>query len=137
MPARTIFITGTDTGVGKTLLTALLLTHLRDGGCKARALKPFSSGGREDAELLFKLQDGELTLDEINPFHFSEPLAPLVAARIHRRSISLREVLAHIRGVAPTAHSESAIRHPHLSRRSQTQAESAIPPCLLIEGIIG
>jgi dethiobiotin synthetase len=41
-----IFITGTDTGVGKTVLTALLLSHLRQGGSGALALKPFYSGGR-------------------------------------------------------------------------------------------
>jgi len=121
---RTIFITGTDTGVGKTLLTALLLTHLRTGGCRALALKPFSSGGREDAELLFKLQDGELTLDEINPFHFPEPVAPLIAARLQGRVVGLPEVLAHNRRIKQRLQSKSAIRNP----------QSAI---LLIEGAGG
>ena len=78
---RIIFITGTDTGVGKTLLTGLLLHHLRQSGCHALAMKPFCSGSRADAEFLHAVQDGELTLDEINPFFFAEPLAPLVAAR--------------------------------------------------------
>ena len=96
---RTIFITGTDTGVGKTLLTALLLCQLRGNGGRAVAIKPFSCGSREDAELLYAIQDGNLTLEEINPFHFSEPLAPLVAARKRRRNIPLEAVLASIQQV--------------------------------------
>src|SRR5574342_288346 len=43
---RIIFITGTDTGVGKTTLTALLLTHLRRRNFRAYALKPFCTGDR-------------------------------------------------------------------------------------------
>lgn len=67
---QTYFITGTDTGVGKTVLTALLLSHLRQSGCSALAIKPFCSGGRGDAHLLHSLQNDDLTLDQINPFYF-------------------------------------------------------------------
>jgi dethiobiotin synthetase len=91
-----IFITGTDTGVGKTLLTGLLLQHLRRNGCRALAMKPFSSGGRADARLLQRLQDRELSLDEINPFFYKDPLAPLVAARKQNAAVPLREVLKRI-----------------------------------------
>jgi len=97
---RIIFITGTDTGVGKTLLTGLLLHHLRQSGCHALAMKPFCSGSRADTEFLRAVQGGELTLDEITPFFFAEPLAPLVAARRHDRSIRLQDVLRRIRCVA-------------------------------------
>ena len=89
---KIIFVTGTDTGVGKTLLTALLLQHLRAHGQSALAIKPFCSGGREDAELLHSLQENELTLDEMNPFHFKKPLAPYLAAtRRERPKWSLRQ----------------------------------------------
>lgn len=97
---RIIFVTGTDTGVGKTLLTGLLLHCLRQSGCHALAMKPFSSGTQADAELLRTLQDSELTLDQVNPFFFPEPLAPLVAARKHHCSIRLPQVLRSIRPVA-------------------------------------
>lgn len=97
---RIIFITGTDTGVGKTLLTCLLLHHLRQSGCHASAMKPFCSGSRADTESLRALQDGELTSDEITPFFFAEPLAPLVAARIHHRATRLLDVLRQIKRIA-------------------------------------
>jgi dethiobiotin synthetase len=79
--SKIVFITGTDTGVGKTVLTALLLRYLRDKGVNALAMKPFCSGGREDAELLHALQGDEVTLDEVNPFYFSQPVSPWVAAK--------------------------------------------------------
>jgi len=99
---RIIFITGTDTGVGKTLLTALLLSHLRQQGCRALAMKPFCSGsevGLTDVDILYRFQDHELATHEINPFFFPEPLAPLVAARRHRLRITLDDVLERIRAV--------------------------------------
>jgi dethiobiotin synthetase len=97
---RIIFITGTDTGVGKTLLTGLLLHQLRESGCHALAMKPFCSGSRADTAFLYAIQDGELTPDEITPFFFSEPLAPLVAARRHGRLVSVPAVLRQIRRMA-------------------------------------
>jgi dethiobiotin synthetase len=97
---RLLFITGTDTGVGKTLLTGLTLTHLRRSGCHALAVKPYCSGGRGDATLLSALQDHELPMGELNPFFFPEPVAPLVSARWHRRSISLARAVTAIKRVA-------------------------------------
>jgi dethiobiotin synthetase len=97
---RIIFITGTDTGVGKTVFTGLLLHHLRQRGQHALAMKPFCSGGRADVEFLRAAQEGELTADEINPFYFPEPVAPLVSARRRHRVIRLSEVIRRIKEVA-------------------------------------
>jgi len=96
---KIIFITGTDTGVGKTLLTALLLHHLRQTGVRALAMKPFCSGGLADVKLLQSLQPGELSDAEMNPFYFKEPIAPLIAAEKNRRIIRLSEVVAQIKHV--------------------------------------
>jgi dethiobiotin synthetase len=96
--AKIIFITGTDTGVGKTVLTALLLSHLRASGVHALAMKPFSSGGREDARHLLSLEENLLTLDEVNPFFFDRPVAPAALAKSN--TIRLDDVARKIRIVA-------------------------------------
>jgi dethiobiotin synthetase len=94
--ARTIFVTGTDTGVGKTVFSASLVHVLRSAGIRAQATKPFCSGTRNDVKLLQCAQAGELTDAEVNPFYFPESVAPLVALRKARRNISLRDVIAKI-----------------------------------------
>ena len=99
MESRILFITGTDTGVGKTVLTSLLARHLRERGATVAALKPICSGGRADARALRSSLNGALTLDEINPWHFRAPLAPLLAARREQRRVELANVLAHVRSV--------------------------------------
>jgi len=86
------FVTGTDTGVGKTFVTALLARALRASGHDTIALKPLSSGDRSDAEALRSACDNELSLDEVNPFWFRAPLAPLAAARMEDRRISLESL---------------------------------------------
>src|SRR2546422_11024346 len=100
MGSRILFITGTDTGVGKTVLTSLLARRLRERGVSVAALKPICSGGRGDARMLHSSLDGALTIDEINPWHFHAPLAPLLAARRERRRVELANVLAHVRKMA-------------------------------------
>jgi dethiobiotin synthetase len=95
----TIFVTATDTGVGKTLLTALLAGFLQGQGTRVAALKPICSGGRGDARQLRAALENALPLDEINPWHFRAPIAPLLAARREHRQVTLTPVLAHIRAV--------------------------------------
>ena len=93
------FVTGTDTGVGKTMLTGLLTRYLRNTGFRAVALKPICSGGRADARRLRAAANQALTLDEINPWHFRAALAPLVGARQAKRLLRPGRVLAHVRGM--------------------------------------
>ncbi len=81
--------------MGKTLLTALLLQHLRSAGVNALAMKPFCSGGRGDIRLLQSVQPGALSDAEMNPFYFAKPVAPLVAQK-GRRGIRLGEVVDKI-----------------------------------------
>lgn len=95
--AQTLFITGTDTGIGKTVLTALLARFLRARGVHAAALKPICSGGRDDARKIFAAMNGALSLDEINPWHFRAAIAPLLAARREKKSVRLAQIVAHVR----------------------------------------
>jgi dethiobiotin synthetase len=100
MANRILFITGTDTSVGKTVFAVLVTQHLRERGFHVAALKPICSGGRNDARLLRDAAGKVLSLDEVNPWHFTAPLAPVLAARKERKRVRLREVVAHIRRVA-------------------------------------
>ena len=95
--SRIIFVTGTDTGVGKTLLTASLLFHLRQAGVNALAMKPFCSGGTADVDLIQAIQGGDPPRNEVNPFYFAEPVAPLFSARKQQKNIRLMDVLAAIK----------------------------------------
>lgn len=97
---KIIVITGTNTGSGKTVLTGLLARHLYLAGVKVAALKPICSGGRDDARLVRLAAGNKLSLDEVNPWHFRAPLAPLLAARKEDRVIQLREVVTHVRSIA-------------------------------------
>ena len=60
-------------------------------------MKPFCSGGTADVDLIQAIQGEPPSRDEVNPFFFAEPVAPLVAARRRGRKIDLMEVLAVIR----------------------------------------
>jgi dethiobiotin synthetase len=97
MAAQILFITGTDTGAGKTVFAALLTRQLRAQGVRVAALKPICSGNRDDARALRKAAGNVLTLDEVNRWHLRAPLAPLLAARKERKRVRQREVVAYIR----------------------------------------
>jgi dethiobiotin synthetase len=97
---KILFVTGTDTGAGKTVLTAMLLAFLRREGVRALGMKPFCSGARDDAQLLHSLQKECLTLDDVNPFYFDRPLAPAAAAGSGGPKVSLTAALRKIRILA-------------------------------------
>lgn len=95
-----LFITGTDTGVGKTYVTARLIRHLRAQGLDTVGFKPICCGGREDALLLREAADGALELNEVNPVWLRTPAAPYTAAIIENRAVDLaliRETFGAIR----------------------------------------
>lgn len=94
MEARSYFVTGTGTGVGKTHVCCRLLEHWRSQGIAAAGYKPLSCGDRGDAVALQAAAGGGLTLEEINPVHFKTPAAPWVAALIENREVDLAAVRA-------------------------------------------
>jgi dethiobiotin synthetase len=99
---RGLFITGTDTGVGKTLLTAAMAIVLRERGLNVGVMKPVASGCvrrreglvSEDAELLAHAADAPEMLAEISPIRLAEPLAPTVAAARARITLDLEPMWA-------------------------------------------
>lgn len=88
------FITGTDTGVGKTFCATLLLRHFAAQGKSVAGYKPVCSGGRDDAVALQAASTAPFSLDEINPCWFRIPLSPLVASQIENRPIDLTVLTA-------------------------------------------
>jgi dethiobiotin synthetase len=99
---RGLLITGTDTGVGKTYVTALILAELRRRGVRAAAFKPIAcgAGGRNDAEIYAAIMNHELPLDVINPIYLRHPLAPSVAAKLERKRVDLRKIRRAYRQLA-------------------------------------
>lgn len=94
---RTIFIVGTDTSVGKTVLTTMLIRYLRQDNQCVNALKPFCSGTRDDVVHLADALENLADLDSINPFFFSRPVTPLVAARMAGCGVTVLQCLKAIR----------------------------------------
>lgn len=92
-PRVNFFITGTDTGVGKTYATSLMIQALRSEGRQAVGFKPISCGDREDARIL-AAASGDLPLDVVNPLHFNSGLAPHVAALLENKRIQPADLVA-------------------------------------------
>ena len=100
-----IFVTATDTGVGKTVLTAGLALALRERVHSVGVVKPVQSGAlaadpEGDAMLLKRWTGVSETAEEIAPLAFAAPVAPLVAARLEGRTIDLRDAVDGVRRVA-------------------------------------
>ncbi len=103
----TWFITGTDTGVGKTLVSAALLLAARSWGLRAAAIKPVASGcafdggvlRSEDAVQLASCADIALDERELNPIALAEPIAPHLAARRAGVVLHAGALAAHVRAV--------------------------------------
>ncbi len=106
-----IYVTGTDTGIGKTLASCALLHALRGHGLRAAGMKPVASGcERLDAEwrnvdALALQAAGEpgVAYADINPFALEHPLAPELAARDSGVEVSLLPILAAHARVADNA----------------------------------
>lgn len=94
-----LFITGTDTGVGKTVITAALGAYLREEGLRVMACKPFESGEplHGDSRFLKEMIPLDQSIDEINCYAFREALAPGIAAERAGVHIDIDRVTAHIR----------------------------------------
>ena len=86
---RGIFVTGTGTEIGKTVVAGGLAAALKDAGTHVGVMKPICTGGTADAEFLKHAAQVDDVLTLINPISLRHPLAPAVAARIADRAIDL------------------------------------------------
>ena len=94
-----LFITGTDTGVGKTHTAVQLLRLLRAGGIGCAGMKPICCGDRRDAELLLAAGSNGLTIDEVNPVWLETPAAPIVGSLMEEVKIDIVQILAAFRAL--------------------------------------
>jgi dethiobiotin synthetase len=98
-----IFITGTDTAVGKTLVTAALAWSLKELGLDVGVMKPVETGvvkGRSsDADRLRVAAQMSDSLDLVRPYAFRLPVAPLDAARAERRTIKIAAIMQAYRAL--------------------------------------
>ena len=98
-----IFVTATDTGVGKTVVTAALAVALRTHGYAVGVMKPIetgvlsSEGTGSDAIRLREAARSSDMLTEIRPYVFRRPLAPLDAARLEKRTVRLPTIIRAFR----------------------------------------
>ncbi len=91
-----VFITGTDTGVGKTIVTCGLALALKKKGIDLGVMKPIETGADPYAEdaLFFKdMLDLSNPLNEICPVQFKLPLAPLAASELENKQFSLAPII--------------------------------------------
>ncbi len=104
-----LFITGTDTGVGKTFVATALVRGLAAEGVRVAVRKPVESGCEpsahgphpRDAEALRRAAGGQERLEVVCPFRLTAPLSPERAARLEGRRITLEALVAacsHSRG---------------------------------------
>lgn len=94
-----LFVTGTDTGVGKTFVACAIATALRSRGRRVGVLKPVETGvesAPEDAMRLSAAADDRSPLDDVCPYRLRAPLAPDVAARLEDVRIDLDRIAALI-----------------------------------------
>lgn len=100
------FVTGTDTGVGKTLVSAALALCLKQRGVDVGVMKPIETGVGEDADEtsdLARLREaagGEDPVELVSPYRFLEPLAPLASCRAAGDIIDVERLVAAYKTLA-------------------------------------
>ena len=118
-----VFVTGTDTGVGKTFASCALLGAWRARGLRASGMKPVASGCEEtppglrseDALALIAASDPAPAYADCNPFAYAPAIAPHVAARLAQRPVSLNAIVA--------AHARIAARCDRVAVEAESYGE--------------
>jgi len=97
---KDLFITGTDTGVGKTVISCALLSMLKQQGKTVLGMKPIASGCQqtpqglrnEDAEQLIRFSSQSMPYSLVNPYAYEAPIAPHIAAEQSGDKIDLEVI---------------------------------------------
>lgn len=97
---KTLFITGTDTGVGKTYIGRILVKALNKSGQVCEPRKPIETGCKldgdvlipDDASLYVKATQGKSSLDEVCPYRYEPPISPERAIRLTNTIVSVKDL---------------------------------------------
>lgn len=100
MKSKRIFITGTDTDVGKTLITATLVHCLQEQEKRVVALKPVAAGCEwldgqlcnSDALTLISVMQSKQAYNKVNPIALKAPLAPHISAAQESKTLSVEQI---------------------------------------------
>ena len=104
--ARGVFITGTDTGVGKTLVASALVMHLVQRGIDVGVMKPIETGylrgtkARSDGMRLRKAAGTDDPMAEVCPYVFRLSVAPFSAARAEGTIVQIARIIRAFRGLS-------------------------------------
>ncbi|MBT3548733.1 MAG: dethiobiotin synthase [Gammaproteobacteria bacterium] len=99
MKRKNIFISGTNTEVGKTFVTLNIIKLLVFKGTKVNPYKPIETGCKEqlseliphDSMLFYKAINKRISLNQINPYRFLEPISPAAAIKRSRKKIYIKD----------------------------------------------
>ena len=102
MKNNKIFISGTNTEVGKTFITVNIIKLLQSKGYLVNPYKPVETGCRKrlsklvpnDSSLFHKTIKKRMSLDKINPYRFLEPISPAKAIKLSKKRITINNYLA-------------------------------------------
>ena len=104
---NSFFVTGTDTDVGKTCVSAALSKHLRDNDVDVGVMKPFASGYKatpdsvsEDVQILMKYSGANDPIHLVNPYYFEIPTSPYDASKQLNLEIDISKVIESYKQLA-------------------------------------
>lgn len=150
MKKHQYFITGTDTGVGKTLVAAALLSAANDCGLRTLGLKPVAAGctlspqglRNSDAEELLRVASEKLSYQQVNPVALERAIAPHLAASEAGLRLDAGRIVGMCRGAMMCPHDFCVVegaggwRVPLNSRETMASVAQALSlPVILVVGI--
>jgi len=105
MMNKKIFITGTNTEVGKTFITKNLIERIQLKGYSVSPFKPVETGCIKksltliphDSMIYFRAINKKIALDQINPYRFPEPISPAAAIKRSKRKVTINDYLSKLK----------------------------------------
>ncbi|MDR1418542.1 MAG: dethiobiotin synthase [Endomicrobium sp.] len=94
---RGIFVTATDTEVGKTYVSCKIAEALKDLNINVGVFKPVATGDRKDAGALIKSSNIKESEAKVTPMFFKNPMSPYGASLIENKTFNLKKVYSHFK----------------------------------------